>query len=347
MASEGQGAPRSRQSGAAEGHSATGRHLASSLRARRRDRRPTAPGCSDCSTPRTSISAPATPTSATPAAAQRERQFAAFKAAVDLAIAREGRPLPHRRRPVRLQHPAAPLGRAGRAPSSPRLVAGEDPDASSSPAPTTVYDRASIYRAYDLAALAGSARPTTTSSRSSRRTSPSVHLPMLRRRRSTATVFATKRAPYSPLRDLHVDAATEPRATWHIGIVHGALAIPDRTDRDEVVVTKRGDRGERPRLPRARPLALDPAGQGRRRRPTPTRARRSPSPSTRTAPARSSLVELDDAAGGKTRHGRGARRSGGRRSRSSTSTRRALATSRTSSRSSRRRPTPTSSSTPA
>jgi len=51
-------------------------------------------------------------------------------------------------------------------------------------------------------------------------------------------VFPTKRAPYSPLRDVHVDPATEPRATWHIGVVHGALAIPDRTDRDEVVVTK-------------------------------------------------------------------------------------------------------------
>jgi DNA repair protein SbcD/Mre11 len=51
-------------------------------------------------------------------------------------------------------------------------------------------------------------------------------------------VFPAKRAAHSPLRDVRVDAATEPRATWHVGIVHGAVAIPDRTDRDEVVVTK-------------------------------------------------------------------------------------------------------------
>ena len=46
------------------------------------------------------------------AAAQRERQFAAFRPAVDLAIAREGRPVPRRRRPVRLERPAQALGGA-------------------------------------------------------------------------------------------------------------------------------------------------------------------------------------------------------------------------------------------
>jgi DNA repair exonuclease SbcCD nuclease subunit len=50
-------------------------------------------------------------------------------------------------------------------------------------------------------------------------------------------VFPTKRAPHSPLRDLNV--ATGPAtATWHVGLVHGALAIPGKTDGDEVVVTK-------------------------------------------------------------------------------------------------------------
>ena len=38
------------------------------------------------------------------------------------------------------------------------------------------------------------------------------------------------------------DGATESTgsaaATWHVGMVHGALAIPDRTEHDEVVVTK-------------------------------------------------------------------------------------------------------------
>jgi DNA repair exonuclease SbcCD nuclease subunit len=49
-------------------------------------------------------------------------------------------------------------------------------------------------------------------------------------------VFATKRAPHSPLRDLKVTPGDG--ATWHVAMVHGSLSIPDRTDRDEVVVTR-------------------------------------------------------------------------------------------------------------
>jgi DNA repair exonuclease SbcCD nuclease subunit len=49
-------------------------------------------------------------------------------------------------------------------------------------------------------------------------------------------VFATKRAPHSPLRDLKVTGGDG--ATWHVGMVHGSLSIPDRTDRDEVVFTR-------------------------------------------------------------------------------------------------------------
>jgi DNA repair exonuclease SbcCD nuclease subunit len=48
-------------------------------------------------------------------------------------------------------------------------------------------------------------------------------------------VFATKRAPHSPLRDL--DVRRDARATWHLGMVHGSVAIPGQTDGDEVVVT--------------------------------------------------------------------------------------------------------------
>jgi DNA repair exonuclease SbcCD nuclease subunit len=47
--------------------------------------------------------------------------------------------------------------------------------------------------------------------------------------------FPTKRAPYSPLHDL---AAVEtPAAKWHVGVLHTSVAIPGRTDHDEVVVT--------------------------------------------------------------------------------------------------------------
>jgi DNA repair exonuclease SbcCD nuclease subunit len=49
-------------------------------------------------------------------------------------------------------------------------------------------------------------------------------------------VFATKRAPHSPLRDLHVGGADG--GAWQVGMVHGALAIPGRTDGDEVVVSR-------------------------------------------------------------------------------------------------------------
>ena len=70
------------------------------------------------------------------AAAQRERQFAAFKAAVDLALAEKVDLVPHRRRPVRLERPAAPLrrarGRRARSGSPARRSAR-----SSSRAPTT------------------------------------------------------------------------------------------------------------------------------------------------------------------------------------------------------------------
>jgi DNA repair exonuclease SbcCD nuclease subunit len=97
-----------------------------------------------------------------------------------------------------------------------------------------VYDRASLFRVHDLAAMAGSTTDddlvtVLTPER------PSVHL--------TSCdvvvhgpVFATKRAPHSPLRDLRV--AGDDTATWHVGMVHGSLAIPDRTDGDEVVITR-------------------------------------------------------------------------------------------------------------
>ena len=49
-------------------------------------------------------------------------------------------------------------------------------------------------------------------------------------------VFATKRAPHSPLRDLDV-AAHQGTATWQVGVLHGSVAIPGKTDRDDVVIT--------------------------------------------------------------------------------------------------------------
>ena len=97
-----------------------------------------------------------------------------------------------------------------------------------------VYDRASVYRAYDLAAMAGAKEgdglvTVLTPER------PWVHLDSLDAV-VHGPVFATKRAPHSPLRDLASAAA--PETTWRIGLLHAAIAIPGRTDGDDVVITQ-------------------------------------------------------------------------------------------------------------
>src|SRR5262249_44527741 len=96
------------------------------------------------------------------------------------------------------------------------------------------YDRASIYRAYDLAAMAG------TTAGDGLVTVVDPDRPVVRLDALDAViharVFGTKRAPYSPLRDPFEDGEG-PAATWKIGMIHGSVAIPGRTEYDEVVVT--------------------------------------------------------------------------------------------------------------
>ncbi|MEX2184490.1 MAG: DNA repair exonuclease [Chloroflexota bacterium] len=166
------------------------------------------------------------------AAAQRERQFAAFIATVDLAIADKadlflvaGDLFDSNVQPRRsVERVAAQLKRLADAKVRSVIVPGTH----------DCYDRSSIYRAYDFKALAGSTPDddwvtVVTPERSS------VHLPACDVV-VHAPVFGTKRAPHSPLRDL--DAATDTtEVTWHVGVVHGSIAIPGKTDRDEVVVT--------------------------------------------------------------------------------------------------------------
>jgi len=166
------------------------------------------------------------------AAAQRERQFAAFKATVDLAISEK----------VDILLIAGDLFDSNTQPRrSVERVAGELKRLVAARVRTVIipgthdcYDRASIYRAYDLAALAGSEADddlVTVLTPSV----PSIHLSACDAT-VQATIFPTKRAPYSPLRDLRI--TEQPAAGWNIGMVHGSISIPDRTDRDEVVVTK-------------------------------------------------------------------------------------------------------------
>jgi exonuclease SbcD len=167
------------------------------------------------------------------AAAQRERQFAAFAAAIDLAIAEKvdvvlvaGDLFDSNTQPRRsVERVAAELRRLVAAKIRTVIIPGTH----------DVYDRSSLFRVHDLAAMAGSTPDddlvtVLTPDR------PSVHLAACDVV-VHGPVFATKRAPYSPLRDLKV-ATGDGGATWHVGMVHGSLAIPDRTDRDEVVITR-------------------------------------------------------------------------------------------------------------
>lgn len=166
------------------------------------------------------------------ASAQRERQFAAFKAAVDLALAEKvdlfliaGDLFDSNVQPRRsVERVAAELK---------RLVDGRIRTVII-PGTHDVFDRASIYRAHDLPALAGSG-PDDEFVTVLDPDHPSIHLAACDVV-VHGPVFATKRAPHSPLRD--IDPATDATAaTWRIGMVHGAISIPGKTDRDEVVIT--------------------------------------------------------------------------------------------------------------
>jgi DNA repair exonuclease SbcCD nuclease subunit len=166
------------------------------------------------------------------ASAQRERQFAAFKAAIDLALAEQvdlflvaGDLFDSNVQPRRsVERVAAEL----------RRLVDSKVRAVIIPGTHDVYDRASIYRAYDLPGLAGNG-PDDDFVTVLDPEHPSVHL-------ATCDVvvhgpvFATKRAPHSPLKDIDV-SNDQAIATWRIGMIHGAIAIPGKTDRDEVVIT--------------------------------------------------------------------------------------------------------------
>jgi DNA repair exonuclease SbcCD nuclease subunit len=168
------------------------------------------------------------------AAAQRERQFAAFRATVDLAIAEQvdvlliaGDLFDSNTQPRRsVERVAAELRRLVAAKIRTVIIPGTH----------DVYDRSSLYRVHDLAALAGSSPDddlvtVLTPDR------PSVHLATCDVDVHGA-VFATKRAPSSPLAAIHVNRDDPGAATWQVGMIHGALSIPDRTDGDEVVFSR-------------------------------------------------------------------------------------------------------------
>jgi DNA repair protein SbcD/Mre11 len=167
------------------------------------------------------------------AAAQRERQYAAFRATVELAIAEKvdlvliaGDLFDSNVQPKRsVERVAADLGRLRTAKIRTVVLPGTH----------DVYDRASIYRAYDLKALAGCGvnEDWVTVLTPDR---PFVHLPACDVV-VVGVVHGTKRAPRDALATVLAALPEDVAATWRIGMVHGAVAIPGRTDGDEVVVT--------------------------------------------------------------------------------------------------------------
>lgn len=164
------------------------------------------------------------------AATQRERQFAAFVATVDLALAEKvdlvliaGDLFDSNTQPRRsVERAAAQLKRLVDARI--RVVIA--------PGTHDVFDRASIYRAYDIAALAGAVGSDLVTVLDPDHAE--VHLRPLDLI-VHGRCFATKRAPTSPLAGL--DVAKDDRAAWHVGLLHASIAIEGKTDRDEVVVT--------------------------------------------------------------------------------------------------------------
>jgi DNA repair exonuclease SbcCD nuclease subunit len=164
------------------------------------------------------------------AATQRERQFAAFVATIDLALAEKvdlvliaGDLFDSNGQPRRsVERAAAQLKRLVEARI--RIVI--------SPGTHDVYDRASIYRAYDLPALSGAVGSDLVTV-----LDPDHHEVHLKALDLIVhgRCFATKRAPYSPLQGL--DVSKDDGAAWHVGLLHASIAIEGKTDRDEVVIT--------------------------------------------------------------------------------------------------------------
>ena len=164
------------------------------------------------------------------AAVLRERQFAAFKASVDLAIVEAvdlfliaGDLFDSNTQPRRsVERVAAELGRLAKASIRTVIIPGTH----------DVYDGSSIYRSYDLAAMAHTTSEWITILTPEK---ANVWLPSLDAV-VHGRVASTKRAPGSPLAGF--DARMDHRAAWRLGMVHGALAIPGKTDADDVVFTE-------------------------------------------------------------------------------------------------------------
>jgi DNA repair protein SbcD/Mre11 len=163
------------------------------------------------------------------AAEQRERQFDAFRRALDLALEQHvdvvliaGDLFDSNLQPRRsVERAAVELGRIPAAGGRVVIIPGTH----------DVYDHASLYRVHDLAALAG-LKPGADGLVVLTPERPEVVYPGLGLA-VYGRVFDTKRAPRSPLAGF--SAAEETRATWRVGLVHGSLRIEGKVPDDDVL----------------------------------------------------------------------------------------------------------------
>jgi len=171
------------------------------------------------------------------ATAQRERQFEAFKRAIDLALAEKvdlvlicGDLFDSNSQPKRsVERAAAELGRLAQRQVPVVLIPGTH----------DCYDASSIYRVFDLAEMAGAPADSNlvTVLTDSKSRISFDHLRVTVR----GKVFPTKRASESPLAALTVGAeemGDVAARNWQIGMVHGSMAVPGRFDTDEVSFTE-------------------------------------------------------------------------------------------------------------
>lgn len=163
---------------------------------------------------------------------QRERQLAAFGRAIDVALREQvdavliaGDLFDSNAQPRRaVERAVAALRRLTDVGIRVVIIPGTH----------DVYDERSIYRAFDLAAMAG-LRPGSDLLTVLTPERPELHLRDLDLI-VYGRVFATKRAPRSPLAGF--DVSRDERASWKVGMIHGSLRIPGRVEQDDVLFSE-------------------------------------------------------------------------------------------------------------
>lgn len=167
------------------------------------------------------------------AVTQRERQFAAFHRAIELAVSER----------VDLvlicgdlfDSNAQPRRSVERAATELATLVERHIPVVIIPGTHDCYDSSSIYRVFDLPALAG-ADPTSNAVTVLTDSQPSVDFPQLDLT-VHGFVFPTKRAPQSPLASFNARSGDKP-LDWQIGMIHGSMPIPGKFDQDDVIFTE-------------------------------------------------------------------------------------------------------------